>query len=122
MVDQITHEDSYDSVVEPADILTLICEETGEEIEFDMYEDSQLPLTSDLTHGRLVDLGGIDDDVNTDDEQEKHSKITMLEDLEKAIQAFKTEGGLDCYKRMPLSAKPGGFVRNLDLIRCKGLL
>jgi hypothetical protein len=33
-----------------------------------MYEDSELPLTSDLTQGRLVDLGGIDDDVNTDDE------------------------------------------------------
>lgn len=87
-----------------------------------MYEDSELPLTSDLTQGRLVDLGGIDDDVNTDDEQEKHSKETMLDDLAKAIQAFKLEGGLDCYKRRPLGNKPSGFVRNLDLIRSKELL
>lgn len=46
----------------------------------------------------------------------------MLDDLAKAIQAFKLEGGLDCYKRRPLGNKPSGFVRNLDLIRSKELL
>ena len=67
-IPELDENEAFEGLQDPTDILTLICEQTGEEIEFDMYEDSELPLTSDLTQGRLVDLGGIDDDVNTDDE------------------------------------------------------
>ena len=81
-----------------------------------------MPLVSDSVKGRLVDLGGIDDDVNTDDEQEECAKDKQLKDLKKAIEAFKAEGGFKAYVNKPVDGKSNGFVRNLDLIRNKGLM
>jgi len=54
---------------------------------------------------KLIDLGGMDDDVETDEEQEDCGKRKLLDELRKAITTFNEEGGAASTK--------DGLVRNL---------
>jgi len=53
---------------------------------------------------KLIDLGGMDDDVQTDEEQEDCGKRKLLDELRKAITTFNQEGG---------AATKDSLVRNL---------
>ena len=74
-----------------------------------MYNDSDLPLVADSSFvmTKLIDLGGMDDDVDTDEEQEVCGKRKLLDELRKAIEIFNLEGGA-------ASTKKDSLVRNFS--------
>ena len=59
---------SSDSI--PCDFITLINQTTGLEEDFELYNETDLPLVADSSFvmTKLIDLGGMDDDVDTDEE------------------------------------------------------